>query len=160
QKEPPLQATFVIKAGSSPAALANAAREAVRQLDPDLPVANLKTFDAVAGDSVADRRFTLTLVAAFAGSALLLTALGLFGLVSYQTRRRSRELAIRMALGAASTALTGLIMRDTSRLLLSGLALGLPSAFVAGRLLAAKLEGVPPTDPLTLAATALVLGLV
>jgi putative ABC transport system permease protein len=160
EKDPPLRATFVVKSASSPAALANAVREAVRQLDADLPVADLKTFDAVALESVADRRFTLSLVSAFAGSALLLTALGLFGLVSYQTKRRSRELAIRMALGAASSNLMGLIVRDTARLLVAGLALGLPAAFAASRLLAAKLEGVPPADPLTLALTALVLGLV
>jgi predicted permease len=151
---------FVVRTGAPPSSLANAAREAVRQLDADLPLADLKTFDERASESVADRRFTTWLVASFAGSALLLTALGLFGLVSYQTRRRSRELAIRMALGAASADVQRLVLRDTSRLLLAGLALGLPAAFATGRLLASKLEGVPPTDPLSLIATALVLGLV
>ncbi|HEU4412555.1 MAG TPA: ABC transporter permease [Polyangiaceae bacterium] len=161
EPNPLLGVTFVVKTGSSsPAALANAARQAVAQLDTELPIVELKTFDAVAGESVADRRFTLLLVSAFALSALVLTALGLFGLVSYQTRRRSRELAVRMALGAAAGDVVRLVLRDTSRLLVAGLLLGLPAAFLAGRLLAAKLEAVPPTDPLTLAATALVLGVV
>ncbi|HEU4537264.1 MAG TPA: FtsX-like permease family protein, partial [Polyangiaceae bacterium] len=111
-------------------------------------------------EAMADRRFTLWLVTVFAASALLLTALGLFGLVSYQTRRRSRELAVRMALGAASADVVRLVLRDTSRLLAAGLLLGLPAAFATGRLLASKLEGVPPADPLSLAATALLLGLV
>jgi ABC-type antimicrobial peptide transport system permease subunit len=100
------------------------------------------------------------LVSTFAASALVLTALGLFGLVSYQTRRRSRELAIRLALGAAAGDVVRLVVRDTSRLLVAGLLLGLPAAFVSGRLLASRLPGVPPTDPLSLAATGLLLGLV
>ncbi|MCU0681979.1 MAG: ABC transporter permease [Polyangiaceae bacterium] len=153
-------ATFVVRTEGSPRALVNAARDALKQLDADLPVFDVKTFDERAAESLADRRFTLVLVSAFAASALVLTALGLFGLVSYQTQRRSRELAIRMALGAASADVVRLVLRDTSRLLLAGLALGLPAAFAAGRLLAAKLEGVPPTTPLTLAATAFLLGVV
>ncbi|HEU4538354.1 MAG TPA: FtsX-like permease family protein, partial [Polyangiaceae bacterium] len=141
-------------------ALANAVRGALYELDPMQPIADVKTYEERVRDSFADRRFTLVLVSAFALSALLLTALGLFGLVSYQTRRRSRELAVRMALGAAAGDVVRLVLRDTSRLLAAGLLLGLPAAFIAGRLLASKLEAVPPTDPLTLVATALVLGLV
>jgi predicted permease len=161
ETSPQLGVTFVVKTSAgSPATLANAAREAARALDAELPVADLKTYDAVAGEAVADRRFTLSLVTGFAGSALVLTALGLFGLVTYQTRRRARELAIRMALGAASADVTGLVVRDTARLLLAGLALGLPAALASGKLLAAQLEGVPPTDLPSLAATSLVLGAV
>ncbi|HEU4534440.1 MAG TPA: FtsX-like permease family protein, partial [Polyangiaceae bacterium] len=152
--------SFVVRSGGDPRALANAAREAVRGVDADLPLFELKTYGELVDESMADRRFTLVLVSTFALSALLLTALGLFGLVSYQTQRRSRELAIRLALGAASNDLVRLVLRDTSRLLAAGLLLGLPAAFVAGRLLASKLEGVPPADPLSLVATALVLGLV
>jgi predicted permease len=151
---------FVVRAAGDPRALAGAARAAVAGLDADLPLADVKTYDERVRDSLADRRFTLALVAAFASSALVLTALGLFGLVSYQTRRRARELAIRMALGAASADVGRLVVRDTARLLLAGLALGLPAAFAAGKLLAARLEGVPPPGPLALAATAFVLGLV
>jgi putative ABC transport system permease protein len=154
------RSSFVMRTQGPPRALANAARDAIARLDASLPVFDVKTLDESAAESLADRRFTLVLVSAFAGSALLLTALGLFGLVSYQTKRRSRELAIRMALGAASTDVQRLVLRDTSRLLVAGLALGLPAAFAASRLLAAQLEGVPPADPLTLAATALLLGLV
>jgi putative ABC transport system permease protein len=153
-------ASFVLRTGGDPRALANAARQALRELDADLSVGDVKTYEELSRESMTGRRFTLVLVSAFAGSALLLTALGLFGLVSYQTKRRSRELAIRMALGAASTDVQRLVLRDTSRLLLAGLGLGLPAAFAASRLLAAQLEGVPPADPLTLAATALLLGLV
>ncbi|HEU4535147.1 MAG TPA: ABC transporter permease, partial [Polyangiaceae bacterium] len=152
--------SFVVHAGADPRALANAVRDALRQLDAELPLLDVRTLDERAADSLADRRFTLWLVSAFAASALVLTALGLFGLVSYQTRRRSRELAIRMALGAASADVRRLVLRDTSRLLAVGLLLGLPAAFVSGRLLAAELQGVPPADPLSLAATALLLGLV
>jgi putative ABC transport system permease protein len=153
-------AAFVLRAAGDPRALANAARAALAELDAGLPLDDVKTFDERASESLADRRFTLTLVAAFAASALLLTALGLFGLVSYQTRRRSRELAIRMALGAASADVGRLVLRDAARLLLAGLALGLPAAFASGKLLAAQLEGVPPTDLPSLAATSLVLGVV
>jgi predicted permease len=153
-------ASFVVRTPGEPRALANAAREAVGRLDADLPLYDVKTFDERAAEQVADRRFTLWLVSSFALSALVLTALGLFGLVSYQTRRRSRELAIRMALGAAAADVGRLVLRDTARLLLAGLALGLPAAYASGKLLAAKLEGVPPPGPLALAATALLLGLV
>jgi putative ABC transport system permease protein len=152
--------SFVVRTDGEPHALANAVRAAVAQIDGELPVFDVKTYEERVDSSMADRRFTLLLVSAFAGSALLLTALGLFGLVSYQTKRRSRELAIRMALGAASGDVRRLVLRDTSRLLVAGLALGLPAAFATGRLLASRLNGVPPTDPLTLAATALLLGLV
>lgn len=153
-------ASFVVRTGGDPRALDAAARRALRELDAELSVADVKTYEELSRESMTGRRFTLVLVSAFAGSALLLTALGLFGLVSYQTRRRSRELAIRMALGAAAGDVRRLVLRDTSRLLIVGLALGLPASFVAGRLLAARLEGVPPADPLTLALTALVLGFV
>ncbi|HEU4533544.1 MAG TPA: ABC transporter permease, partial [Polyangiaceae bacterium] len=78
-------ATFVLKSAASPAALANAARAALRELDPELPVADAKTLEVLSLEAMADRRFTLWLVTVFAASALLLTALGLFGLVSYQT---------------------------------------------------------------------------
>jgi putative ABC transport system permease protein len=153
-------AYFVVRARGEPAAVAEAARNALKGLDAGLPLADLKTYAQRTNEAFAERRFTLFLVSSFAGSALLLTALGLFGLVSYQTKRRSRELAIRMALGAASADVQRLVLRDTARLLAAGLGLGLPAAFAASRLLAAKLEGVRPTDPLTLAATALLLGLV
>ncbi|HEU4535574.1 MAG TPA: FtsX-like permease family protein, partial [Polyangiaceae bacterium] len=153
-------ASFVLHTGGDPRALGEAARLALRELDADLSVADVKTYEELSHESMTDRRFTLVLVSAFAASALLLTALGLFGLVSYQTKRRSRELAIRMALGAGAGDVQRLVLRDTSRLLLAGLALGLPAAFAAGRLLASRLEGVPPADPLTLALTALVLGLI
>ncbi|HEU4408897.1 MAG TPA: ABC transporter permease [Polyangiaceae bacterium] len=158
--QPPRFASFVVRTEGDPHALANAARDAVARVDADLPVFNVKTYEERLHESMTDRRFTLALVAAFALSALVLTALGLFGLVSYQTQRRSRELAIRMALGAASADVRRLVLRDTSRLLVAGLALGLPAAFAAGRLLASRLQGVPPADPLTLGATALLLGLV
>ncbi|HEU4412554.1 MAG TPA: ABC transporter permease [Polyangiaceae bacterium] len=160
ERDPFAHVSYVVRTGAEPHAIANAARDALRQLDAELALVDVKSFDERASESLADRRFTLVLVAAFALSALLLTALGLFGLVSYQTRRRSRELAIRMALGAAANDVQRLVVRDTSRLLLAGLALGLPAAFLAGRLLASKLEGVPAADPLSLIATALLLGLV
>jgi putative ABC transport system permease protein len=154
------QTAVVLRTGGPPHAVESAARAALRELDADLPLADVRTYDELQRAIFADRRFTLVLVSTFAASALVLTALGLFGLVSYQTRRRSRELAIRMALGAAASDVQRLVLRDTSRLLLAGLALGLPAAFAAGRLLAAKLEGVPPADPLSLVGTALVLGFV
>jgi predicted permease len=151
---------FTVRTAGDPRAVANAARAALAELDAELPLADVKTYDERVRDSLADRRFTLALVAAFASSALLLTALGLFGLVSYQTKRRARELAVRMALGAGAADVTGLVMRDTARLLLAGLALGLPAAFASGKLLAARLEDVPPPGPLALGATAFVLGAV
>jgi putative ABC transport system permease protein len=153
-------AYFVMRTRGDPHALANAAREALRGADADLPLADLKTYQERTNEAFSERRFTLVLVTSFAASALVLTALGLFGLVSYQTRRRSRELAIRMALGAAARDVERLVVRDTSRLLAAGLLLGLPAAVVSGRLLASKLEGVPPADPLSLIGTALVLGFV
>ncbi|HEU4408903.1 MAG TPA: ABC transporter permease [Polyangiaceae bacterium] len=157
---PNAHVSFALRTAGDPRAVANAVRDEVGRVDADMPLIDVRTFEELATASLADRRFTLVLVAAFALSALLLTALGLFGLVSYQTRRRSRELAIRMALGAAGRDVRRLVLRDTSRLLAAGLLLGLPAAFASGRLLAAKLEGIPPTDPLSLAATALLLGLV
>jgi putative ABC transport system permease protein len=154
------EAAIVLRTGSPPLPVVDAARQALRELDADVALADVQPYDERARALLAERRFVLLLVSGFAGSALVLTALGLFNLVSYQTRRRSRELAIRLALGATAGDVLGLVLRDVSRLFVAGLLLGLPAAFVTGRLLAATLEGVPPANPLTLGLTALVLGLV
>ncbi len=145
-------------AGSPPSlALAGEVRRRVAALDPDQPVARLETLDEVVARSLADRRFTLLLVGLFAAVALVLAALGLFGVLAQAVGRRTGEIGLRMALGAERRSVVGLVVGRGLALTAAGLAIGIGVAAAATRLLAGLLYGVRPTDPLTFAAIAVLL---
>lgn len=129
----------------------------VQSLDKDLPLLNVKPLEQYVDDSIAGTKFEAILLGIFAGLAFLLTAIGLFGVISYTTVRRTRELGIRLALGAERREIVGLVV--TSGLWLAGLgtAIGLAAALLLSRFMASLLYGISATDPLTFAVVAIAL---
>ncbi len=125
-------------------------RETVASLDKDLPVTDIATMTEVVHDSMAQPRFRTTLIAMFAAIALILAATGIFGVISYSVQCRTNEIGIRVALGASARTILKMVLRETMFLAGVGLAVGLPVAFVASRVLGHLLFAVSPTDPATL----------
>ncbi len=154
-------ATLVLRAQAvDPASLAQAMRRVVQGVDPGLPLYHIETLRSVISASVADSRTNTLLLGCFAAVALALAALGLYGVVSYAVTQRTRELGIRMALGAQRGDLFRLIVGSGMKLALIGLGAGLLAAFGLTRFLASLLHEVKPIDPVTFAGVIVVLGLV
>ncbi|MFL6333867.1 MAG: ABC transporter permease [Pyrinomonadaceae bacterium] len=153
--------SLVVRArGAEPGSLVGRVREEVRALDRELPVYDVKTLDKVVADSTAYRRVAMFLMAGFACSALLLAGVGLYGVVSYSVAQRTREIGVRLALGARGRDILGLVVRQGMLLTLAGLALGLACAFALTRLIAGLLYGVTATDPVVYLAVSLLLAAV
>jgi putative ABC transport system permease protein len=143
--------TMYLVAGTTvdPLALAPAARGVVRELDPQLAITAVTSLDAFVAESLERERFSATLLGAFGAAALLLAAIGIYGIMSYGVKRRTRELGIRMALGAQPRAVMRLVLRQGMVLAASGLALGVVIALMVTRLMERLLFGIAPSDPLT-----------
>ena len=139
-----------------PASVVGAARARIAALDPEVP-AEFATMSARVVESVADRRFTMLVLGAVAAVALLLAAVGIYGVVSYSVARRAREIGIRLALGAPPGSVRALVQRGAMRTALAGMAAGIVGAILLSRLLRGLLYGVSPTDPATFAAVVVVL---
>ena len=148
---------LLIRSTLSAESLATPVREKIWALDSTLPV-RPQSFEQVISGSIERRRFTLALLAGFAGLAIVLSVIGVYGLVAYWVEQRSRELGIRIALGAQRSDVLGLVLREGVRLTLSGLAIGALAALGFTRLLAGLLFGVGPADPFTFVAGAALLG--
>jgi len=149
-KQAPLPfASVVLRASSEPAALAAAARQAVWSVDRDLPISNLKTMEQVVADSIAEPRFRALLVNAFSALALLLTIVGLYGVIAYSVNQRVPEIGLRMALGAQSQDMLRLVLGQGLKLTLTGIAIGLLGAWGLTRVLSSFLFSVSVTDPPT-----------
>jgi len=140
-----------------PEALASAMQAAIRRVDASQPIYDLKTMEQRIDSSLLSRRFLVVLLSIFAGLALLLAAIGLYGVISYSVRLRTRELGIRVALGANRKDVLKLILGQGVRLAAAGLILGLTATFIAGRALSSLLYGVSLFNPLTLALTSFLL---
>jgi putative ABC transport system permease protein len=151
---------LVIRTAVPPESLADEVRAAVRSVDPALPLYDVLTMEAVIEESLAGRRLNLWLLALFAGMALVLSAAGLYGVISYLVAQRTREIGVRIALGAQKRDVLGLVMRQGAGLTGAGIALGLLGAFALTRVLESLLYGVSARDPLTYAALAAVLAAV
>lgn len=152
-------ATFELRTALNPANVQSAAMDAVKALDSRLPVNAVKTLDVQLNDSLVQERLVGSLSGLFATLALLLTAVGLYGLMAYTVNRRTGEIGIRMALGADRRRVLSMVMRETLVLVFFGLVVGLPGAFFASRLIASQLFGIKPWDPATfLAACVLMVG--
>jgi putative ABC transport system permease protein len=149
--------TFVVHTASDPTSLFAPIREAVRELDPELPLFELRTMQEAMERSLALRRMMATALAAFAGIALTLAIGGIYAVLSYVVGRRRHEIGIRMALGAQRGQVVQLVVRQGLRLVGLGVLVGLPLAFLAARVLSSILIGVSPRDPITYAGVALLL---
>jgi ABC-type antimicrobial peptide transport system permease subunit len=148
---------LVIRTVMPPSAIAGGVRAVLHQLDPELPVPQFKTMQDIVSASVAERKFQLTLVLAFAGIALVLACLGIFGVVSYTVAQRRGEMGIRLALGATAGDLRTMVVRQGLAPVLIGLGFGIAGALAMGRVLQGLLFGVKATDPWTLAGVSAIL---
>lgn len=151
---------YAVRARGTPEALASAVRTTIRSIDPDLPVANLATMDFVIRDRMFQPRVFGSMFAIFAAAALLLATVGLYGVMSYLVSQRTRELGVRIALGATTGDVMRLVLRGAMRMIAVGLLVGVPAAIVMARLLRGILYNVSVTDPFTLLGVPLLLALV
>ena len=149
--------TLVVRAAGEPAALASAVRHELAQMDRNVPLSDVRTLDAVLGRVSAAPRLRTLLVGGFAVLAVVLALVGVYGVVGYLVSQRTREIGVRLALGARGGEVLGMLVRQGMRPVLAGVAVGIAAAVVASRLLAGMLFGVAPTDVATYAGAATLL---
>jgi putative ABC transport system permease protein len=152
--------TLAVRTEAQPLALASAVIREVHQLDPDQPVAEVRTMEEVVSLAMAGARFNTVLLVSFAGVAFLLAAVGIYGVISYDVSQRTNEIGIRMALGAQPADVRRLILGQGARLAVYGIVAGLLGAGVLTRWMGTMLFGVNPTDALTYAAISILLAVV
>ncbi len=148
---------LALRAAGDPLALASAVRREVSLLDPELPVTKLRTMQQILDGSLAPRRLSMWLLTVFALAALLLAALGIYGVMAYAVTLRTREIGIRMALGAPRASVLRMILGQGIKLVAAGVIAGVAASLALTRLMASLLYGVSPADPPTFAAVALLL---
>ncbi len=153
-------AHFELRMAHNPSGLILAVRKIVAELDPNLPVFDIKTQTEQINEILVIERLLARLSTAFGLLALTLACVGLYGLLSYEVTRRTREIGIRMVLGATSAAVRGSVLQETLAIVLIGLALGIPTALAFTRALSTMLYGIQPSDPTTVAGIALMLTVV
>jgi putative ABC transport system permease protein len=151
---------IVVRTGGDPTALAPTVRGALAELDAAQPIFDVRPMSELVARSLAQRRFALLLMLVFAGVALLLAAVGIYGVMSYTVAQRTQEIGIRVALGATPSSVLAMVLKDGMRLVTGGLVLGLAAALGLTRLLSSMLYGVATTDLLTYVAIAVVLAAV
>jgi putative ABC transport system permease protein len=153
----PTQVSFVLRTGQDPAALTPTVRATLRAVEPTLPVYAIITLEELFTTSVTNQRIMLTILSVFAGVALLLASVGLYGVLSYIVGQRTREIGIRMALGATVHSVRHLMLGEGLRVALVGLGVGLLACVGLGRLMESVLYGVSPLDPFNLGTVAVVM---
>jgi putative ABC transport system permease protein len=156
-REIPRAMTLFVKTTAEHAQVAGRMRGLVASVNPDVPVGEVRRLDAVVAASVDEPRSMMWLFAAFAGCALLLAAIGTYGVVAYATAQRTYEIGVRVAIGATRRDVFGLVIGQSVRLVLAGLAIGVVAALALGRTLSTFLYGVSPADPATFAVVVCVL---
>jgi predicted permease len=149
--------TVLVRTAVNPLGLSHAVEEALRQSEPNMPLGESRSMEEVLSRSIAYQRFLMTLMSVFAGLALVLAAVGIYGVMSYSVSERTHEMGIRMALGANRREVLWLVVSGGLRLTLAGVAFGMAASFGLTRLLGGLLFGVKPTDPTTLIAVTLLL---
>jgi putative ABC transport system permease protein len=143
----PWRTCFVVRTRVPPQTVASEVRRAVSEVDPDLPIANLRTLDQAVDLTLKTRKVMLSLLALFAGTALALACVGIYGVISYSVAQRTRELGIRIALGASERHVTALVLGQSAVLVGAGLAAGLAGSLAGGSLIASQLYAVSKADP-------------
>jgi putative ABC transport system permease protein len=156
-QSPSAAMSLVLRAAGNPATVVAPARAVIRTLDPDVPVSNVATLRQLVGGSVARTRYAGSLLAGFAALALVIAVVGIYGVMSYLVTQRSRELGVRIALGARPADILRLVLRDGVRLATLGAGLGVLAALGATRAMVKLLYDVSPVDPMTYAAVSLLL---
>ena len=151
---------MVVRTTGDPAAMTTPVRRALSELDPNQPLFRVATMEAVLEDTRATKRAAMLLLAAFAATALLLAAIGLYGVISYAVTQRTREIGIRIALGAEKGSVLSLLFRQGARILAAGLAVGLAASLLLAQFLRSLLFGISATDPFTFGAVIVILSAV
>ena len=158
--EPRTSVTLVVKGESQATSLTPQVREIIARIDPDMPFYAIESMDQRIDDSLAGRRTLMLLILIFAGVALFLSSVGIYGVLAYSVSQRTRELGIRMAVGSSPEDAFRLVLIQGGRVIAVGLVFGLASALGLGRLITTLLFGVSPADPLVLGTVAGLLVLV
>jgi len=153
------RASIVVRTAGDPYGIADAVRRCLRDVDASLPLYGVLTMEDVVAESLAQRRFRMILLGVFAGAALLLTAVGLYGVISFSVGQRTREIGIRMALGATRDGVVRQVIREGLVRVAVGLAVGAAGSLALTRVIASQVFGVSVTDPITYACSALTLGM-
>jgi putative ABC transport system permease protein len=148
---------LVVRTKLEPLNAASAVKDAIRAVDPDEPVYNVRSMRDVEAASLSPQRLQIALIGFFAGLALVLACMGIYGVMAYSVAQRTSEIGVRMALGAQTGNVLGLVLSEGLRLALLGAGIGLAGSFFAARLLSGMLFGVTPSDPLTFVGVAFVL---
>jgi len=155
-----LNMRVALRTRTDPASMTASVREAIRSVDPDLPLAKVATLTSLVSDSLSQPRFSMFLLASFGLLALLLASIGIYGVISYSVMQRTQEIGIRMALGAERRSVFGMVLGQGARLALLGIGIGLIGALAVTRTMASFLYGVQATDPPTFAAVSLLLAVI
>jgi putative ABC transport system permease protein len=156
-QETPKELAIFLRGDLNASAIPEEVRAMVQSVDPELPVYGAQTLDDAVSASLEQRRFSMDIVAAFAVTALLLAALGIYGVISYIVSERSHEIGIRLALGAERGRILKMVLRQGLELAIGGAVLGVAGALILSHLMAGLLYGVSPTDPLTFIGVTVVL---
>ena len=159
-QDPWANATIVVRSAGDPATLTRALEREVRAVDPDQPLSSVRTMTEVVSRSLAERRFTLTLIGLFTAIALLLAAVGVYGVIAYGIAQRTREMGVRIALGALPADVVRLVVRDGLILAGAGVGAGLVASLALAPVLRSMLYAITPRDPATLVAVAITVGVV
>src|SRR5207253_554711 len=147
----------LVKTAGDPLSIVPTLRQIVRELDKDQPISNIGTVDRLLANRVAQRRFSMTLVATFAGLAFVLAIIGAYGVTSYLVSQRTREIGVRLALGASPARVARLVVLEGMRVAVAGVIVGIVGAMLTTRLAASLLFGVSARDPLTISGVAVTL---
>jgi putative ABC transport system permease protein len=152
--------TLTIRTSADPMSVAPSLRTLLSSVDRTQPLFDIKPLDVVLADSIAPRRLTLLLLGTFALSALLLVIIGIYGVVAYAVAQRTKEIGVRIALGAARGQVVAMVLRQGMKVTLGGIALGLAAALASTRVMTALLYEVTPTDFATFAAAVMTVGII
>lgn len=157
EQSSPTIVTLIVRAEKDPAALTASVREALKAVDPEVPLYSVRTLDELVSERTAERRLAVMLITVFAAVALLLAAIGIYGVMSYAVAQRTQEIGIRMALGAERQDILRMVLRQGGLMAVTGIGLGVLVALGLARLITSLLFEVSATDPPTFSVVPLVL---